>query len=102
MSSDRQEDSPPTAEQRPEAPAGPEHLNIKVTDSNNEIFFKIKRSTKLGKLMNSFCERQGKPLDSVRFLLDGKRVQPADTPDALEMEDGDILEVFQEQFGGSG
>ncbi|KAK3394842.1 ubiquitin-related domain-containing protein [Podospora didyma] len=83
-----------------EAPQGAEHLNIKVTDNNNEVFFKIKRSTKLEKLMTAFCERQGKTLASVRFLFEGQRVQPTDTPDTLEMQDGDTLEVHQEQVGG--
>jgi hypothetical protein len=77
-----------------------EHLNIKVTDNNNEVFFKIKRSTKLEKLMTAFCERQGKTPASVRFLFEGQRVQPTDTPDTLEMQDGDTLEVHQEQVGG--
>ncbi|KAF4594518.1 ubiquitin-like modifier SUMO [Ophiocordyceps camponoti-floridani] len=84
----------------PEPPVNSEHLNIKVTDNNNEVFFKIKRSTKLEKLMNAFCERQGKSVTSVRFLFDGTRVQPTDTPDTLEMADGDSLEVHQEQVGG--
>ncbi|KAL7942380.1 ubiquitin-related domain-containing protein [Trichoderma barbatum] len=88
----------PTDRQDP--PPNTEHLNIKVTDNNNEVFFKIKRSTKLEKLMTAFCERQGKSLNSVRFLFDGTRVQPTDTPDALEMADGDTLEVHQEQVGG--
>lgn len=78
--SDNQENGSPNAEQ---APAGAEHLNIKVTDNNNEVFFKIKRSTKLEKLMNAFCERQGKTLQSVRFLFEGQRVQPTDTPDTV-------------------
>ncbi|CCE28281.1 hypothetical protein E4U22_006262 [Claviceps purpurea] len=89
-----------TPEERTEAPASSEHLNIKVTDNNNDVYFKIKRSTKLEKLMNAFCERQGKVITSVRFLFDGSRVQPTDTPDALEMADGDTLEVHQEQVGG--
>ncbi len=125
--------------------AAVEHLNIKVTDNNNEVFFKIKRNTKLEKLMTAFCDRQGKTLQSVRFLFEGQRVQPADTPDTvcghhtlryqadwgpqasaaslyrlidlaphtpslrnmlmdsrpqLEMQDGDTLEVHQEQVGG--
>ncbi|TGZ83576.1 ubiquitin-like protein [Ascodesmis nigricans] len=79
---------------------GAEHLNIKVTDNNNEVFFKIKRSTQLKKLMDAFCERQGKSTSSVRFLFDGTRVQPGDTPDSLDMQDGDTLEVHQEQIGG--
>ncbi|KAL9077124.1 MAG: hypothetical protein Q9161_000390 [Pseudevernia consocians] len=88
-----------------------EHLNIKVTDNNNEVFFKIKRTTALSKLMNAFCERQGKAPSSVRFLFDGARVNPTDSPDSivaanisstqLEMADGDTLEVHQEQIGGA-
>jgi small ubiquitin-related modifier len=66
-----------------EAAAAPEHLNIKVTDNNNEVFFKIKRATKLEKLMMAFCERQGKTLQSVRFLFEGQRVQPTDTPETV-------------------
>jgi len=77
-----------------------EHLNIKVTDANNEVFFKIKKTTQLSKLMNAFCERQGKNLASCRFMFDGQRVNPTDTPDTLDMMDGDMLEVFQEQIGG--
>lgn len=115
-----------------------------MTDNNNEVFFKIKKSTKLEKLMGAFCERQGKTVNSVRFLFEGQRVQPNDTPDTvslfprpsllllppqvcdkgracrassrlrttfyshlllppqLEMQDGDTLEVHQEQVGGSG
>ncbi|KAJ5082650.1 Ubiquitin-like protein SMT3 [Penicillium argentinense] len=77
-----------------------EHLNIKVTDNNNEVFFKIKRSTQLKKLMDAFCDRQGKQMSTVRFLFDGTRVRPEDTPDTLDMADGDTLEVHQEQIGG--
>lgn len=98
-----------------QAPANSEHLNIKVTDNNNEVFFKIKRSTKLEKLMKAFCERQGKDLNTVRFLYDGDRVTQNDSPDTvcashwhsarsntlqLGMDDGDTLEVHQEQIGG--
>jgi len=86
----------------PQTPAGQtEDLNIKVTDGNNEVFFKIKRSTKFNKLMNAFCERQGKDPKATRFLFEGTKVKPDDTPDILEMQDGDQIEVFTEQIGGS-
>ena len=67
----------------PAETTGSEHLNIKVTDNNNEVFFKIKRSTQLKKLMDAFCDRQGKMPATVRFLFDGQRVQPTDTPDTV-------------------
>ncbi|KAJ5902137.1 ubiquitin-like modifier SUMO [Penicillium taxi] len=90
---------PPYAAAPAAAPA--EHFNIKVTDNNNEVFFKIKRTTPLKKLMDAFCDRQGKQISTVRFLFDGTRVRPDDTPEALDMNDGDTLEVHQEQIGGS-
>jgi hypothetical protein len=63
----------------------PEHLNIKVTDNNNEVFFKIKRQTQLGKLMQAFCDRQGKTISSCRFLFDGQRVTQQDTPETVSL-----------------
>ena len=81
MSDENQDQSVP----RPEdgAPPPSEHLNIKVTDNNNEVFFKIKRSTALKKLMDAFCDRQGKMPSTVRFLFDGVRVSATDTPDTV-------------------
>lgn len=73
---------------RDEAPkdaAAKEHLNIKVTDNNNEVFFKIKRTTQLKKLMDAFCDRQGKIPATVRFLFDGTRVRPDDTPETVRL-----------------
>lgn len=68
---------------KPEEPPASEHLNIKVTDNHNEVFFKIKRTTALKKLMDAFCDRQGKQPATVRFLFDGARVQPTDSPDSV-------------------
>ncbi|MCJ1259905.1 hypothetical protein MMC24_007744 [Lignoscripta atroalba] len=94
------QDQSPGAGNKPEDQPQSEHLNIKVTDNNNEVFFKIKRTTALKKLMDAFCDRQGKTPASVRFLFDGARVNPTDSPDSLDMQDGDTLEVHQEQIGG--
>ncbi|RVX73137.1 hypothetical protein B0A52_02264 [Exophiala mesophila] len=99
--SDNGQQSPNGAADTPTAPPSTEHLNIKVTDGNNEVFFKIKKSTKLEKLMKAFCERQGKDIRSARFLFEGQKVQAHDTPEQLEMADGDSIEVHQEQIGGS-
>ena len=36
------------------------HINIKVkAQDGTEIFFKIKRTTQLKKLMDAYCQRQG-------------------------------------------
>jgi hypothetical protein len=79
------ENGSPGPQEKPEGSGQNEHLNIKVTDNNNEVFFKIKRTTQLKKLMDAFCERQGKAPASVRFLFDGSRVQPTDSPDTVSI-----------------
>jgi len=79
----------------------PEHINIKVvSDDNSEVFFKIKRTTPFRKLMDAYCQRQGKSLTTVRFLYDGERISPDQTPEQLEMEDEDTIDVMIEQIGG--
>lgn len=78
----------------------PLHINLKVGDGSSEVFFKIKRSTPMRRLMDAFSKRQGKDMSSLRFLVDGTRVSPDSTPDELGLEDGDAIEAHREQTGG--
>ncbi|TEB35282.1 ubiquitin-like protein [Coprinellus micaceus] len=77
-------------------------INIKVVSSTGEeVFFKIKRSTKLSKLQGAYASKVGKDVSSIRFLYDGERIQEDDTPSSLDMEDNDTIDVMVEQVGGS-
>jgi small ubiquitin-related modifier len=79
-----------------------EHINLKVLGQDgNVVQFKIKQHTVLRKLMSTYCERIGVAPNDVRFSFDGDRVNEGDTPRGLKMEDGDTIEVFQQQTGGS-
>ncbi|PWN31011.1 ubiquitin-like protein [Jaminaea rosea] len=90
--SDHEENAP-----KPE----PEQLNIKVKDSDgNEVFFKVKKHTKLAKLQKAYAERMGKPFTSIRFVFDGQRINDEDTADSMGMEDGDEIDALPEQLGG--
>merc|ERR1719508_694727 len=60
---------------------------------------KMKQTTQMGKLKKSYSERVGVPITSLRFLFDG-RINDDETPKALEMEQDDVIEVYQEQTGG--
>jgi len=80
-----------------------EYIKLKVVGQDNtEVHFKVKYSTNMGKLKKSYAERQGVQQASLRFLFDGKRIQDDETPKQLDMEDGDVIEVYQEQVGGQG
>ncbi|KAK1268361.1 Small ubiquitin-related modifier 1 [Acorus gramineus] len=67
----------------------------------NEVFFRIKRSTQLKKLMNAYCDRQSVDFNAIAFLFDGRRLRGEQTPDELEMEDGDEIDAMLHQTGGS-
>ncbi|KAJ2924010.1 hypothetical protein H1R20_g13080, partial [Candolleomyces eurysporus] len=74
-------------------------INIKVVSSTGEeVFFKIKRSTKLSKLQGAYASKVGKDVSSIRFLYDGERIQEEDTPASLDMEDNDTIDVMVEPF----
>lgn len=38
---------------------------------------------------------------AVRFRFDGQPINELDTPTSLEMEEGDTIEVYQQQTGGT-
>ncbi|WOL18730.1 small ubiquitin-related modifier 1-like [Canna indica] len=89
-----EEDKKPASQQ-------PGHINLKVKGQDgNEVFFRIKRNTQLKKLMNAYCDRQSVDFNSIAFLFDGRRLRAEQTPDELEMEDGDEIDAMLHQTGG--
>nr|ATZ71030.1 small ubiquitin-related modifier [Litchi chinensis] len=88
-------------DKKPNDQSGQAHINLKVKGQDgNEVFFRIKRSTQLKKLMNAYCDRQSVELNSIAFLFDGRRLRAEQTPDELEMEDGDEIDAMLHQTGG--
>ena len=76
-------------------------FDIKVCNSEgNEVYFKIKPSTRFDKLFGAYCKRSGLDPNSVRFNFDGNRLNKTQTPEDVEMEDGDIIDAMVEQTGG--
>lgn len=56
---------------------------------SNEIFFSM------------ILTMQGLSMQVVRFRFDGQAINENDTPTSLEMEEGDTIEVYQQQTGGA-
>ncbi|CAK5040991.1 unnamed protein product [Meloidogyne enterolobii] len=78
-----------------------EYIKIKVVgQDSNEVHFRVKFGTSMGKLKKAYAERTGVAVNALRFLFDGRRVNDDDTPKSLEMEEDDVIEVYQEQLGG--
>uniref|UniRef100_A0A7S0T4E4 Ubiquitin-like domain-containing protein n=1 Tax=Erythrolobus madagascarensis TaxID=708628 RepID=A0A7S0T4E4_9RHOD len=86
-----------------DATANADQINLKVKDvDGNEVNFKIKRTTQLQKLMKAYSERLGANIQTYRFMFDGKRVENDDTPEKLDMDEGDCIDAMVYQQGGAG
>eukprot|EP00985_Skeletonema_marinoi_P027288 scaffold22172_cov135-Skeletonema_marinoi.AAC.3 len=80
---------------------GAEPITIRVRDqTGEETFFKIKKSTKMSKVIQTYASRKGVDSTTLRFLVDGERVQPDDTPGSLDLDDQDQIDCMLEQSGG--
>jgi len=79
-----------------------QYIKLKVVGQDqNEVHFRVKLTTQMGKLKKSYADRIGVATNSLRFLFDGRRIDDQDTPKSLEMENDDVIEVYTEQVGGN-
>jgi len=88
-------------ESKPEVPTGNEPITIRVRDqTGEETYFKIKKTTKMEKVFQTYAQRKGVQSSSLRFLLDGERIMGDQTPKQLELDDQDQIDCMLEQMGG--
>ena len=89
-------DAPATA---PETAPSDLELRVKA-QGGDEIVFKVRPSTRLGKLMRAYCDQVGCKPGKTRFLYDGNRINEDDTPSSLGLENHDIIDAVYEMIGG--
>ena len=76
------------------------HPPHRLLQTGEETFFKIKKTTKLQKVFDNYASRKGVQPSSLRFLLDGERIDADATPKMLELEDEDQIDCMLAQTGG--
>jgi small ubiquitin-related modifier len=54
----------------------------------------------MSKVFNTYAQRKGVQMSSLRFLLDGERIADSTTPQDLELDDQDQIDCMLEQSGG--
>jgi len=54
----------------------------------------------MSKVFEAYATRRGIAKQSMRFMIDGARVDESSTPADLDLEDGDQIDVVLEQTGG--
>lgn len=96
----------PTSAPAPAPAPGPDDalenfISIKCVDQQQrEVLFKLRMNTRFDRVFARLADEMKLPVDSLRFLFDGDRVSPEQTPGGLVMEDGDTIDVHVEQTGG--
>jgi len=77
-----------------------EYIQLKVVDQvQQEVFYRLKKTSSLKVLKRSFCERVGRPFYIMKFLFDGRLINDNHSPMDLEMEQDDIIEVSEWDLG---
>ncbi|KRZ95218.1 actin [Trichinella sp. T8] len=70
-----------------------------VSQDSTEVTFRVEMDMPLIKLMKAYSERAGIGLGS-GFVFDGSRLDDTKTPKELNMEENDMIDVYQQQYGG--
>ena len=87
-----------------EAPAGQwagGAIKIIIKDqSGSAVRFEVKQSTRMGRVFEAYCSRQGLDIANHRFVFNECRVRDDMTADELPgLQDGDVLDCFVNQIG---
>ncbi|ONI14348.1 hypothetical protein PRUPE_4G277000 [Prunus persica] len=69
-------------------------LKVQFNKDGVQTFFRVKRSTKLQKLMEAFCKNRSLDPKSIEFTFDSVRLEKNKTPEQLGMEDGDLIDAL--------
>ncbi|KAI0065157.1 ubiquitin-like protein [Artomyces pyxidatus] len=75
-------------------------LNITINYEGKPITVKVKANMQFRKIFEVAEKRFGKDPGTFKFVYEGERVQPDETPAGRSMEDGDVIDAHLEQLGG--
>ena len=69
-------------------------------DHTKMVAFIMKRDDQMQKLFKRYASIVGVQASSLRFLFDGNKINGVDTPRNIEIEDDNIIEVYQMESNG--
>ena len=80
----------------------PGTIDLTITDAQGEqMFFKVKRTTKMRRLFHAYCKRISLDPSTIRFFYKGESIDEDQTPDDLVLKDGANIDAFVRQVAGS-
>lgn len=89
------------SEQEGEADNVSEVINLTLVDTHgSKTIFKVKKTTRLGKIFDTYALRNGVPVSTYRFSLDADRLNRDLTVKMAELSEETIITVGIEVQGG--
>ncbi|VDM54839.1 unnamed protein product [Angiostrongylus costaricensis] len=86
-----QEDRNPVLADSAEA----KYVKIRIADQESSVLeYEVRACALMGEIKRDFARRLGIDLSRLRFICDGQLVVDTDTPQELELKDGDMIEVI--------
>ncbi|KEH18065.1 small ubiquitin-like modifier 3 [Medicago truncatula] len=74
------------------------YINLHVKDTDDiKLYFRLKKTTQMRKLMDSYCDRNALDFYLMVFLFNGRRIYPHQTPYELDLEDDDAIDAVLHQ-----
>ena len=81
-------------------PAGGDQIHLTIKDQDGaEVHFRVRHTTVFRSIFAAYCAKKSLLEDHVRFLFDGRRIRASETPEDLDMEEGDAIDAMMEQVG---
>ncbi|KAA1470898.1 ubiquitin-like protein [Dentipellis sp. KUC8613] len=79
-----------------------EKIQVQVEFEGRSVKFALKRTALVRKVFAAAATAFNMDAGSLRFAFRGKRLRPEDddTPDSLDMDDGDTIDAHVQQVGG--
>jgi len=75
-------------------------IDLTINYEGQTCTVKVKTTTPLKKVFEAAEKRFGRDPGTFRFIYNGTRLQPQDTPATHDMESGDIIDAHLGQLGG--
>jgi len=75
-------------------------IDLTINYEGQTCTVKVKTTTPLKKVFEAAEKRFGRDPGTFKFIYEGVRLQPQDTPVDHNMESGDIIDAHLEQLGG--
>ena len=71
-------------------------LQIGIKNPNGEVTkFKVKNSTKMGKVLKAYAAKNNLDINTIKFILDGERVHKEDRQRPWNLKKGILLTIFK-------